>query len=215
MINLRGSINNNKLTGDYEMAYQDIIGYLHACNISPDSEFSAEVQEDMKDMLLSAQKNQLPVNNIIGEDIKTFCEDIVKSHNTKRVKLLQFLKRLNFNLAFLAIISMLFKIFNMKIDLSIIIVFFLTWLLFQYIANFFYKKLCLKFKGLKNKIKCLLLISLVCLLVLFPLILLITKYCDLIMNGYYVTAICLLFVLVIHYVCRRLDKNIRWYSYLR
>jgi len=138
-MNLKGF--NNKLTGEYETAYEDIISYLQACNISPDSEFSAGVQEDMKDMLLSAQMNQLPVNNIIGEDIKSFCDDIVQTYNTRKVKFLRFLKDLNFCLVLLAVISVLFQIFNAEFNLNIIIIFISTWFLYRYIMNYLYKKL--------------------------------------------------------------------------
>lgn len=206
---------NNKLTGEYKTAYQDIISYLQACNISQDSKFSADVQEDMKDMLLSAQINQLPVNNIIGNDIKSFCEDIVQAHNTKKVKLLRLLKDLIFSLAFLAVISALFQIFNVNYNLTIAAAFLITWLLYRYIMNYLYKKLCLKFKGLKNKIKCLLLIFLICIITLIPVVLIISRYCDLMINGYYTAIICILLILPADFACRKLDKNFKWYSYMK
>ena len=142
----------------------------------------------MKDMLLSAQMNQLPVNNIIGEDIKSFCDDIVQTYNTRKVKFLRFLKDLNFCLVLLAVISVLFQIFNAEFNLNIIIIFISTWFLYRYIMNYLYKKLCLKFKGLKNKIKCLILIFLVSVITMFPIVLLIIRYCNLVMNGYYTAA---------------------------
>ena len=205
----------NKLTGEYKIAYFDILSYMQGCNISVDGEFSVGVQEDMMDMLLLAQKNQLPINNIIGKDIKSFCEGIVETHNTKSVKLLEILKTLNLYLCIFVLITLLFQIFEGYINFNIILIFFLCWFLFHYILNFFYKKLCLKFKGLKNKIKCILLISLVSMLVLSPLILLIIKYCNLMINGYYTAAISLLLILIIHKTCKKLDVNIRWYSYLK
>lgn len=72
----------------------------------------------------------------------------------------------------------------------------------------------LKFKGLKNKIKLIVLIFLASIVCLVPLELLIIKYCDLLINGYYVAILCLLFILTIHIICKKLDDNIRWYSYL-
>ena len=204
----------NKLTGDYKIAYFDILSYMQGCNISVDGKFSLGVQDDMMDMLLSAQNNQLSVNNIIGKDIKKFCEDIVKTHNTKRVKLLEILKTLNLYLGLLVIITLSFQIIEGHINFNIILIFLLTWFLFHYILNFFYKKLCLKFKGLKNKIKCIILISLVSMLILSPLILLMAKYCNLMINGYYAAAVCLLLILIIHIICKKLDKDFKWYSYL-
>ena len=211
---MKDFIDNNKLTGDYLIAHYDILSYLQSCNISTTNKFFIEVKEDMMDMLLSAQKNQTPISDIIGNDIKSFCQDIVQSYNTKRVKSLNILKNLNFDLCVLLLVGFLFQIFEGSINLSIVTTFLLTWFMYKYILNFFYKKLCLKYKGLKNKIKCILLIYGVSMLGLFPLELQIIKCCDLLINGYCMAIICLLLILVIHIVCKNLDKNIRWYSYL-
>lgn len=208
------SIKDNKLMGDYKTAYFDILSYLQSSNISVSSKFSIEVQEDMKDMLLSAQENELPVNNIIGNDIKSFCEDIVQSHNTNRIKLLEVLKNLNFFLGFLIFNSLVFQILRGSINLTIVMVLFLGWFLLRYVENFFYKKLCLKFKGIKNKVICIILLSLVSVLILSPLWVLISIYCDFMINGFFTATISLLFILGIHIVCKKLDKNISWYSYL-
>mgnify|MGYP001160570498 CR=1 FL=1 len=212
---MKESIDNNKLTGDYMIAFSDILNYMQSSNISINSKFSVEVSQDMKDMLLSAQKNQLAVSNIIGKDIKSFCEDIVKTHNTKRVKISEFLKTTNRYLGLFILWALAFQIVSGNINLSIILVFFLTWFLFHYIFNFIYKQLCFKFKGLKNQIKCMILIGLVSMVVLSPLILLIIKYCDLVVNGYYAAGLCLLCILINHIINKKLDKNFRWYSYLR
>jgi DNA-binding ferritin-like protein (Dps family) len=203
VITLSDSIKDNKLTGDYKIAYFDILTYLGNANIPIGSKFSIEVREDMKDMLLSAQKNHLSVNSIIGNDIKKFCEDIVKTHNTNRTKLLEMLKRLNLFLAFLMLVSLLFQIVTGSINLTIIIVFFLTWFLYKYILNFFCTGLCLKFKGLRNQIICIILIGVIGMLVLFPLCLLISKYFNLEINGFFTATICLLFILVIQTVCKK------------
>lgn len=50
MINLRDSIHNNKLTGDYLIAHLDILSYLQSCNISATNKFSIEVDDDMMDV---------------------------------------------------------------------------------------------------------------------------------------------------------------------
>ena len=201
---MRGSI-NTKLTGDYLIAYQDIGSYIQSSNIPLNSKFSIEVNEDMKDMLLSAQKDKVPISDIIGKDIKSFCEAIVASHNTKKVKLLGILKQLKFYLCFFVIITIIFQLFNGSINLTIIITFFLTWFLYRYILNYFYKKLCLKFKGLKNKIICLLLIYALSMLALLPIELLIITYCNLSINGFISAAISLLLILFVHVL-------IKWYS---
>ncbi|SEW04514.1 DUF1048 domain-containing protein [[Clostridium] fimetarium] len=206
---------NNKLSGDYKIAYFDILSYMQGSNISANGEFSVRVQEDMMDMLLTAQENQLPIHNIIGKDIKIFCEDIVKTHNTKRAKFLEFLKTLNLFLCVFIFITLLFQVFDGYINLSTILTFFLCWFLFHYILNFIYKRLCLKFKGLKNKIICIVLISIGSMFVLAPFILLTVMYCNLLINGYYVIAFSLLLILSIHMICKKLDKNINWSSYLK
>ena len=164
-------------------------------------------------MLLSAQENGTPISDIVGNNLKSFCEDIVQSYNSKRVKLLDFLKNLNFYIFFLLIIVLLFQVFEGNINLSIIVTFCITWFLYKYILNFFYKKLCLKFKGLKNKILCILLIFLGSALCLIPIELIIIKYCDYRFNGYYSAIVCLLLILIVQIVCKSLNKNIKWYDY--
>lgn len=207
MIDLKGSV-NNKLKGDYEIAYQDIIGYLNASNIPMENIFYIEVQEDMKDMLFSAQMNQLPVNNIIGEDIKSFCEDIVKSYKTKRVRLLQFLKDLYFPLIWLALASLVVQISD-DYKLYFLIFMIIVLFLYKYIINFILKTAGLNFKGLKNKFIFILLITLASWIILFKFYTIISKYLSISINGYYVTAVCLFIILPIHIVCRKLDNNFR------
>nr|WP_281418678.1 hypothetical protein [Clostridium frigoris] len=167
----------------------------------------------MKDMLLSAQENGTPISDIVGNDIKSFCEDIVKSYNNKSVKLLYVLKKMNIDLCFLLIITFLFEAFGLEVESSTIVTVLLTWFLYKYILNFFYKKLCLKFKGLKNKIICILLIVSGSMLCLFPIELIIIKYCNLQLNGYYVAIICVFFILINHIICKRLDNKFKWYNY--
>ena len=205
---------NNKLTGEYETAYQDIIGYLNASNIPMESKFYIEVQEDMKDMLFSAQMNQLPVNNIIGGDIKSFCEDIVKSYKTKEVRLLQFLKDLNFSLFWLALASLVVQISD-DYRLNFLIFMVIVLFLYKYIINFILKTLTLKFKGLKNKFIFILLITLASWIILYKFYTIISKYLSIPINGYYVAVVCLLIILPVHIACRKLDNNFKWYSYLR
>jgi len=210
---LKDSILNNKLTGDYLIAHLDILSYLQSCNIPPNNKFSIEVADDMRDMLLSAQENGTPISDIVGNDIKSFCEDIVQSYNSKRVKLLDFLKNLNYYLCFLLLMVLIFQVFEASVNLSTIVTFLLCWFLYKYILNFFYKKLCLKFKGLKNKIMCILLIFSASALCLFPIVLIIITYCDFRLNGYYVAIVCLLLILVVQIICKKLYKNIKWYDY--
>ena len=203
----------NKLTGNYLIAQLDILSYLQSCNIPPNNKFSIEVEDDMRDMLLSAQENGTPISDIVGNDIKNFCEDIVQNYNNKRAKSLDILRKLNFDLCFLLLIALLIQVFEGSINLSIVVTFSLTWILYKYILNFFYKRLCLKFKGLKNKIICILLIFLGSVLCLFPIELIIIKYCDFRLNGYYVVIVCFLLISVVLIACKKLDKNIKWYDY--
>ncbi len=211
-MNLNKTING--LKGEYKTAYFDILSYLQSSNISVNSKFSNEVQLDLLDMLKSAQENNLPVTDIIGKDIKVFCEDIIESHNTKKVKLLNLLKSLNFNLAFLIIIALIFQAFEGHINLNILVIFFLAMFSYGYVLNFFYKRFTLKFKGLRNKIKCILLIYFPSVLFLFPVAFLIATYVNIFINGYYMAVIGLVLVFIFHTLCKRLDSNIKWYSYL-
>lgn len=204
----------NKLIGDYKITYLDILSYLQSSNILPNDNFFIEVKQDMKDMLLSAQISNLPITDIVGNDLKSFCEDIIKSYNNKKIKILNVLKHLNFSLAILTLFSILFEISLNHFYTSTLIIFFLTWFGFKYILNFCYKKLCLRFKGLKNKILVISLISICSTFLLFPLTLLTSQYFTLSLNGYYVSLTCLILVFVLHIICKKLDRHIKWYSYL-
>lgn len=202
----------SKLTGEYNLAYIDIMSYIQSCNL--DFKFSHQVMEDMLDMLLSAQRDNLPVSDVIGNNIKSFCEEIVQSHNTNKNKLLSILKAFNLYLLLQGLLTLLFELFKITVTASSIIAFFLTWYLFRYALNFCYKKIGLRFKGLKNKIKCILLIALVLLLlVVSPLIFLLSTHFTAPVNGYYITIICWFSLLIIHMISMRLDKNMKWYNY--
>ncbi|WP_238885091.1 DUF1048 domain-containing protein [Clostridium sp. YIM B02551] len=208
-------INKNNLSGDYKAAYFDILNYLQSSDISVDSKLYNEVSEDMMDMLLSAQNNSLPVDNIIGEDVKSFCKDIINSYSSKNTIIVSILKKVNFSLVFLTIVSFLFQLSYEKIALSLVVVILLTWSFSSTMINFIYKKLFLRFRGLKNRILCILITFVLCMILLFPIIMLLSSYLTIALNGYLVSTVSLLLMFTFHYICKKLDKNIKWYSYLR
>ncbi|MDD7793081.1 hypothetical protein [Clostridium sp. 'White wine YQ'] len=208
-------INKNNLSGDYKTAYFDILNYLQSSDISVNSKLYNEVSEDMMDMLLSAQNNSLPVDNIIGTDIKIFCKDIINSYNSKSTIIVSILKKVTFSLVFLTFVSFLFQLFYGKIALSLVVVILLTWSFSSTLINFFYRKFFLRFRGLKNRILCILVTFVLCMVLLFPIIMLLASYLTIGLNGYLVSAISLLLIFIFHYICKKLDKNIKWYSYLR
>lgn len=72
-------------------AYTDIICYLRVANIS---EYNQEIiRQDLLEMVLSAQERGENIQTVIGEDYRTFCDNIIASLPSRSVKekILEFL----------------------------------------------------------------------------------------------------------------------------
>lgn len=210
---MRAYIGNTGLVGEYELAYLDIFVYLQNCNI--DTSFLHEVEEDIRDMLLSAQNNNLCVKSIVGEDIGTFCKNVIQSNEPKNLKTIIFLKNFNMYLAICAFIFFISQLLRVNLSLNSVMILFLNWFVLQYEIRFLIKNLSLKYKGTKGKIKCTLLSGLLSSVILLPLNWFIIKQDAVHVNGYVVSGICVLTFLVIHMVLKKLDNSTYWYSYFR
>lgn len=67
-----------KLTGDYKDAYDKIFVYIKSA-LSIGDEISPAMNE-VVDLLLAAQEDERPVEDVIGNDMESFCEGMVKSN---------------------------------------------------------------------------------------------------------------------------------------
>lgn len=80
-------INNDldkKVNSENNVALTDIICYLRGANIS---EYDQEViRQDLLEMVLSAQERGENIKTVIGDDYKTFCDDIIASLPQKTTK---------------------------------------------------------------------------------------------------------------------------------
>ncbi|MGV2643345.1 hypothetical protein GNF86_18190, partial [Clostridium perfringens] len=62
---------NDALKGEYKDTYTSIVMYL-SCSIIP-NDFINEVSEDVKDLLVSAQNDEMDIKDIVGNNIESFC----------------------------------------------------------------------------------------------------------------------------------------------
>lgn len=73
-------INNEqdkKLNKENNLVMTDMVCYLRAANIS---EYNQEtVRQDLLEMVLSAQERGEDIKTVIGEDYKTFCDEIIEN----------------------------------------------------------------------------------------------------------------------------------------
>ena len=79
-----------KLTNEYKLAYEKMAIYIEAI-LFPGDDLSV-VMNEVVDLLLSAQEDYRPLQDVIGSDMKLFCDQLVKSHtNTPLHRIFQFL----------------------------------------------------------------------------------------------------------------------------
>ena len=79
------------LSKDSNEVLTDIIVYLRGCDIS--EYHQEEVRRDLIQMIADGEKRNEDIRNIIGEDYKSFCDEIVKSFppRSKKEKVLEWL----------------------------------------------------------------------------------------------------------------------------
>lgn len=79
-----------KLTNEYKSAYEKMAIYIEAI-LFPGDNLSV-IMNEVVDLLLSAQEDSRPLEDVIGSDMKLFCNQLVKSHtNTPLHRIFQFL----------------------------------------------------------------------------------------------------------------------------
>ena len=80
-------INNEldkQLNAQNNKVMEDIIGYLRGANIS---EYNQElIRQDLLEMFLSAQKRGENIQNVISEDYKVFCDNVIASLPPRKTK---------------------------------------------------------------------------------------------------------------------------------
>lgn len=70
-------LNIQKLKGDYDKCFSNLALYIR-CELT--EEDGEEVINDVLEILLGAQSRNEDVHSVIGDDYKTFCDDIINSY---------------------------------------------------------------------------------------------------------------------------------------
>lgn len=70
-------LNIKKLKGDYDKCFSNLALYIR-CELT--EEDGEEVINDVLEILLGAQSRNEDVHSVIGDDYKTFCDDIINSY---------------------------------------------------------------------------------------------------------------------------------------
>ncbi|GAA0182017.1 hypothetical protein SH2C18_44650 [Clostridium sediminicola] len=102
---------SKNLTGEYKKTYEEIIVYLRTSRlIDVDAE---EAVGDILTMLLEGQERKTDIHNILGSDIKDFCDNIISSYGNhdKRQRLRQNIQIILLSL----IISTFFSYVNIEL----------------------------------------------------------------------------------------------------
>jgi len=141
------------LKDEYKETFGRIDIYIASHGLVVDN--TSEIMEDVLDLLLTAQENHVPIENIIGKDFEKFCNQLIESHKESIVErflsYFQWFRYIALLLGILELIAMIFdyldgveKSWNIPVEVgnlcaSIIISFFIAFLF-----NILRKKLVLK-----------------------------------------------------------------------
>ena len=139
-----------ELKGEYKDTHLDIVIYLSSSNLN--ESFVTEVSEDLKDLFITAQEEGRDIKEIVGNNLEIFCKDIINSNKSKKVKIFNIIKKLNWSLFMGAILSILFYVFNEELSLSSIVLFIFNLFIAPYIVKVPLRKLVFKYKGNAGKI---------------------------------------------------------------
>lgn len=75
---------HKQLTKEHDAILTDIVVYLRTCNIN--NMQMEEIRQDLLDMVISAQNRNEPISNVIGNDYKEFCDEIVRNAIPKSIR---------------------------------------------------------------------------------------------------------------------------------
>ncbi len=122
-----------ELKGEYKDTHLDIVIYLSSSNLN--ESFVTEVSEDLKDLFITAQEEGRDIKEIVGNNLEIFCKDIINSNKSKKVKIFNIIKKLNWSLFMGAILSILFYLFNEELSVSSIVLFIFNLFIAPYIVK--------------------------------------------------------------------------------
>ncbi|MBU3136840.1 hypothetical protein KPL39_11240 [Clostridium gasigenes] len=202
-----------ELKGEYKDTHLDIVIYLSSSNLN--ESFVTEVSEDLKDLFITAQEEGRDIKEIVGNNLEIFCKDIINSNKSKKVKIFNIIKKLNWSLFMGAILSILFYVFNEELSLSSIVLFIFNLFIAPYIVKVPLRKLVFKYKGSSGKIMSIIIFTL---LLIIPIaiinFIIIIEFVPVVnVNGIYSCLIILCIIGIIHIITKYKIKEINWKSY--
>ncbi|MBB6623280.1 hypothetical protein [Clostridium gasigenes] len=202
-----------ELKGEYKDTYLDIVIYLSGSNLN--DSFVTEVSEDLKDLFITAQEEGRGIKEIVGKNIEIFCKDIINSNKSKKVRLFNIIKNLNWSLFMGAILSILFYIFNEELSLNTIVLFIFNFFIVPYIVKVPLRKLVFKYKGNIRKIVSIVIFTLLLIIptAIINFIIIIQFVPVVNVNGLYSGVIILFIIGIIHIITKYKIKEINWKSY--
>lgn len=81
-LNKRNYELSKKLNSEYENLYIDIVGYIRFSSLTERQ--SEEAINDILDIMLGAQERGEDVFNVINDDYKKFCDDVIEAHKDEK-----------------------------------------------------------------------------------------------------------------------------------
>jgi DNA-binding ferritin-like protein (Dps family) len=141
---------NDVLKGEYKDTYTTIVMYLSSSNIPND--FINEVSEDVKDLLVSAQNDEMDIKDIVGNNIESFCKEIIKTKKFKNQTVFNVVKNINLALFMSVITSLGYYLVNIPMTLNVIFMFITNYLFCTFIFIRGLRKAIIKGKGNVKKI---------------------------------------------------------------
>lgn len=200
-----------ELKGEYKDTHLDIVIYLSSSNLN--ESFVTEVSEDLKDLFITAQEEGRDIKEIVGKNIEIFCKDIINSNKSKKVKIFNIIKKLNWTLSMAAIVSILFYVFNEEQSLNAIAMFIFNLFIAPYIVKVPLRKLVFKYKGNIRKIVSIIIFTLLLMIPIAIINFIIITNFVVYTNGLYAGLIILFIIGIIHIITKYKIKEINWKSY--
>ncbi|MDS0525189.1 DUF1048 domain-containing protein [Clostridium sp. SHJSY1] len=127
-----------QLKGEYKESYLKIVLYLSSSNIP--REFQHEVSEDVKDLLISAQEDEMDVKNIVGDNIEKFCKEIIKSKKFKNKNLFYIVDSIYFALFMLILSSLALWVLKSPMSLNMIFIYIIDYIFATFIFTKWLRK---------------------------------------------------------------------------
>lgn len=197
----------DSLKGEYKEVYLKILMYLSSSNVP--KEFQHEVSCDIKDLFVNAQNDEMQVKSIIGDDIESFCKEIIKSKKFKNQTLFDIFDSISFALFMAVLGGISLFILKSEMTLNYVVISIVDGLLFRFLLARVLRKAMIKSKGKSKTIAATLIWYILSLIVIgilnYILIINYIVYVD----SLYTTILLLIAFIITTIINRKLKNNLR------